>query len=84
MIHRPTGAIVWENSESHTIPLSETYLAPLGPAPVRSGVSIFNAVKLLSLSQEELRTVVARAAMNVGVEIGETLREDIAEIHGGH
>lgn len=84
MIHRPTGAIVWENSESHTIPLSETYLAAFGSAPVASGVSIYNAVKLLSLSEEELRAVVAHAATNVGEEIGETLREDIAEIRSGH
>jgi hypothetical protein len=84
MIHRPTGAVVWENSESHTIPLSETYLAALGSAPVASGVSIYNAVKLLSLSAEELRSVVSHAAENVGEEIGETLREDIAEIRTGH
>jgi hypothetical protein len=83
MIHRATGAVVWENSESHTIPLSQTYLAGLAPAPVSSGVSIYNAVQLLNLSQEELRTVFSHAATEVGEEIGETLREDIADIRAG-
>lgn len=83
MIRRATGSIVWENSESHTIPLSRTYLAGLAPAPVSSGVSIYNAVQLLNLSEEDLRTLFVRAAAEVGREIGETLREDIAEINSG-
>jgi hypothetical protein len=83
MNHRATGTVIWENCESHTVPLSETYLAGIAPAPVASGISIFNAVQLLNLSEEELREVMGRAAMAAGEEIGETLREDIAEIRGG-
>jgi hypothetical protein len=80
MIDRRTGRIIWDNSESKTIPLSETYLAALGSRPVRSGVSIFNAVRLLSLSEEEIRQVVDNAATDAGREIGETLREDVADL----
>jgi hypothetical protein len=83
VIHRKTGAIVWENSESHTVPLSETYLAGLAPAPIASGVSIFNAVRLLTLTEQEIATVVNQAATQAGREIGETLREDVAGLHGG-
>lgn len=81
VIERRTGIIVWEDSESHTIPLSETWLAGLGPQVVRSGASIFNAVQLLSLSEEEIRTVVNSGAVVAGREIGETLRDDISEMH---
>lgn len=82
MIDRRTGGIVWENSESHSIPLSETWLAMAGPRLVRSGLGIFNAVQLLSLSEEEIRQVVNEGAAGAGREIGEQLREDVAEMHG--
>jgi len=81
VIDRRTGVVVWDDSESHTIPLSETYLAVIAPKPVSSGASIFNAVKLLTLTDEELRTVANNAAMDAGREIGETLREDVADLH---
>ncbi len=81
MIDRRSGAIVWEDAESHTIPLSRTYAAAFGPKVVSSGVSIFNAVQLLSLEEEEIRAVVDNAAMDAGREIGETLREDVADMN---
>ncbi|MEP7218348.1 MAG: hypothetical protein ABI876_05505 [Bacteroidota bacterium] len=81
MIDRATGQIVWEDSENKTVQLSETYLAAFAPRAISSGASIFNAVRLLTLSEEEIRTVVDNAAMEVGREIGETLREDVASSH---
>jgi hypothetical protein len=80
MIDRKTGGIVWENSESHTIPLSETWVALAGPQAVRSGVGIFNAVTLLGLSAEELRKVINEGAAGAGREIGEELRDDVADM----
>ncbi len=81
IIDRRTGQIVWENSESHDVPISETYLAAIAPRGVRSGVSIFNAIQLLTLSEQEIRLVVQAAAKDAGREIGETLREDVADLH---
>jgi len=80
IIDRRSGEIVWENSETQSIPLSETYLAGIAPQPAASGASIFNAVRLLSLSEEEMRKVMKGAAVDAGREIGETLREDIADM----
>lgn len=80
VIDRQTGTLVWDDSESYTIPLSETYLAAFGPKVVSSGVSIFNAVQLMNLSEEEIRSVVDRAAVDAGRDIGEVLREDISEM----
>lgn len=81
IIERQSGEVVWENAESHTVPLSETYLAAIAPQAISSGVSIFNAVKLLDLSEDEIRKVVNSAATDAGKEIGETLREDVAEVN---
>jgi hypothetical protein len=80
LIDRRTGKLIWENDENHTVPLSETYLAAATPRPVSAGVSIFNAVRLLDLSEEEIREVVGKAAIEAGREIGESLREDYSEI----
>lgn len=81
MIERRSGRLIWDNAETHIIPLSQTYLAVLGPRGVQTGMSIFNAIQLLNLSEEELRTVIAAAAKDAGREIGETLREDVADLH---
>ncbi len=82
VVDRRSGGIVWEDSESHTIPLSHTYLAAFGPKVVSSGMSIFNAVQLLNLSEEDIRSVVENASLDAGREIGETLREDVADMKG--
>jgi hypothetical protein len=81
IIDRRSGTVIWENAESHTVPVSETYLGIIAPQPITSGVSVFNAVKLLTLSQEQISAIVNRAAVDAGKEIGETLREDVAELH---
>lgn len=80
VIDRKTGVVVWDDSETHTIPLSETYLAVIAPKPISSGASIFNAVRLMTLSEEELRCVASNAGRDAGMEIGEVLREDVADL----
>lgn len=81
IIDRGTGIVVWENNETHVVPLSETWLAPLGGRIGSSAAGIFNAAKLFALSEEELREVLTRAGRIAGEDIGETLREDVAEMH---
>lgn len=81
LIDRRTGTVVWENSESHTVPVSQTYLAAIAPRAISSGFSIFNAVQLLTLTEDEIRAIVNMAAKDAGREIGETLREDVADLH---
>lgn len=82
MIDRRTGGIVWENSKRHTVNLSNTTLAAIAPDPIRTGVGIFNATKLLTMSEEEIREVVHSAAARVGTTIGDVLRKDIASMNG--
>lgn len=81
IIDRRTGGLVWDNTESHNIALSNTIPGVFGPDVVRSGVGVFNAVQLLNLSEDEIRAVINGAALVAGREIGETLREDVAELH---
>lgn len=82
MLDRATGGLVWENSETYTVALSETFLLGIAPRIARSGASIYNAVQLLRLSDEELQRVVNEGAEQAGREIGDELREDVAELHG--
>lgn len=81
MIDRKSGSIIWDDAESHTIPLTHTFAAAFAPKPVSSAASVYNAVELLSLSEEEIRSVIDQASLQAGREIGETLREDIADLN---
>lgn len=79
IIDRRTGVIVWENSESHLYPLSNTLLAPIGGRAISSGASIFNAVQFFAMSEEDIRSVVGNACVATGREIGDVLREDVSD-----
>lgn len=81
VIDRKTGGIVWEDGESHTVPISNSWIASLGPSPVAAGASIANAIQLMNLPEEQIREVIGLAAAKAGREIGETLREDVAKLN---
>lgn len=81
IVDRRSGGLVWENSEAHTINVSNTFPAIFGPDAVRSGASVFNAVQLLNMEEEDIRKVINEAARQSGREIGETLRKDVAKMH---
>ena len=82
MIDRTSGGLVWEDSEAHTINISNTFPAAFAPDVVRSGASVFNAVQLMNMEDKEIRAVINHAAEQAGREIGETLREDVADMRG--
>lgn len=80
IVHRASGAIVWEDSENRTVPLTVT--TPSGDGTeARSASSATNATLLLSLEENELRRIINDAALTVGREIGDTLRDDLAELN---
>lgn len=82
VIDRMTGGLVWEDSEAHTIVISNTFVAAIGPDVVRTGAGVFNAIQLVNMDENEIRAVIDHAAEQAGREIGETLREDVADMHG--
>jgi len=77
IIDRATGKIVWENWESDTVPVGRS----ASNVKVKKGTesNILTALQLASLSKEEINACVGEAAIDVGREMGETFREDLAE-----
>ena len=77
IIDRATGKIVWENWESDTIPVGS------GKRKVkvkkRTESTVLTALQLASLSKREINACVSAAAVDVGREMGETFRDDLAE-----
>ena len=77
IIDRATGSIVWENWESDTIPVGS------GKRRVkvkkRAESNVLTALQLASLSKREINACVSDAAVDVGREMGETFREDLAD-----
>jgi len=78
LVDRMTGQIAWENYESKTISLSDSY----GEQIKDSGLeSAFNALQLAALDENEINEIVDAAADDVGNYMAETLRDDVADAH---
>jgi hypothetical protein len=75
---RNTGKIIWDNTESSNIPLREVVIGVFGPPVVNTAASIINAVKLMNMTEDEIRAAVNAAADEAGRRQSETLREDIS------
>lgn len=76
---RGTAKTVWENRESTSVPLYDVFYGAFGYQAVRTATSIINAYRLINMTEEEIRAAVNIAAGEVGIEMTDTLREDIAE-----
>lgn len=72
-----SGNIVWENWESDTVPVGNSG----NNVKVKKGTEskVLTALQLASLSKREVNECVGEAAEDVGREMGETFREDLAE-----
>lgn len=79
IIERGTGKKIWQNRETKTISLSNLSPAGLFTPIGRSVTGIVNMVQILSMSDEEVKSVLLTAAADAGRKMGETLREDISE-----
>jgi hypothetical protein len=73
---RNTGSLVWENSESESIPLEDKTGTAINEKTVEK---FLNAIKLNTLKPEEINEVLGNAVSEIGYEMGRTLRRDIAE-----
>lgn len=74
-----SARLLWENCESVNVPLQRTHGAGWANRVAGTAISIANAAELMSTSEEELRTMMLRAAAEAGRDIGQQLREDTAE-----
>ena len=77
IIQRSSGALVWQYSSSKDIALSTTSSSRTDG---RAMLSAVNAASLASMSESEIADIFHNAARQIGSDIGETLREDVAEL----
>lgn len=75
---RNTAKIVWDNGETSCIPLYDVIIGAFGPGTIRTTASIINAVRLMNMSEEEMRIMISNASDEAGRKQCETLREDTA------
>lgn len=76
---RNTARTVWENDETASVPLYDVYIPSFGSPVIETSKSIINAIRLMNMSEEELRFAINAAAEEVGKMQSETLRKDIAD-----
>jgi hypothetical protein len=81
IIDLATATVIWDNTESKSIPMSSIISVDKNQIKTQSEEYIFILQKLFSLSKEELNQKIGLAGEYVGSEMGETLRRDIAESH---
>jgi len=78
---RNTAKIVWENRESSSIPLYDVIIDVFGSGTIRTTTSVINAIRLMNMSEDEMRVMISNASEEAGRKQSETLREDIASGH---
>lgn len=76
---RNTARTVWENDETSSVPLYDVYIPSFGYETIQTTKSVLNAIRLMNMSEEELRFAINAAAEEVGRMQSETLRKDIAD-----
>ena len=75
---RNTARIVWENYETSTNPIRDVIITLGEPMLVRTTASVINAIRLMNMSNEEIRTAIYNAVIEAGKKQSDQLREDIA------
>jgi|WetSurMetagenome_2_1015567.scaffolds.fasta_scaffold123109_2 hypothetical protein len=75
---RKSAKTVWENTEISTIPVNYIMISFYETTLIRTAKSIINAVRLMNMSEEEIRNAINNTAKEVGKIQSERLREDIA------
>lgn len=77
IIQRSTGTVVWEYTSSKNVALSQTSSSQ---ASGRAMLSAVNAATLAHMSEADMAAVFYGAAQEVGSDIAETLRKDVADM----
>lgn len=75
---RGTAKTVWENTESANVPIGDVIYDFTFNKYVRTAKGIINAIRLIQMSEEEIRAAINIAAGEAGKRQCDTLREDIA------
>jgi ABC-type uncharacterized transport system auxiliary subunit len=80
---RRTGALVWRNHETVTLPLEESVSSYTADKTERKLKSVINLSRLLSITEKELEKAIDNTASQVGYNLSDDLRDDIANARKG-
>lgn len=80
ILERKSGTLAWENSEIYFVPIKSSNYKDKNASYTNTVSDALNAIKLASLSEREINSIVTGAAYEVGQKMIETLREDISEV----
>jgi hypothetical protein len=79
LIDRSTAKLIWQNEETYSLPLGFTTYYYSGDKKITTTVGVINAARLLTMTEDEIRTSVEVVSKEVGLRQSEQLRADIAE-----
>ncbi len=77
IIERSTGILIWQYTSSKDILLTSSSSSIAG---ARAMMSAVNAATLAGMSEHEMASIFYSAAAQVGSDIAETLRSDVADL----
>lgn len=81
IVEKKTAKLVWDNKENYDLPLRNNYAGYFPDGRVRTAAGTINAITLMNMSDEEIRSAIKEVTKEVAKEMSETLREDIAEMN---
>jgi hypothetical protein len=78
IVDRKSAKTVWQNTERVSSPLKEAFYSYYPDRRVRTAVSIINAVRLMEMTEDEIRDAINFTAEELAYELTGVLRNDIA------
>lgn len=78
IVDRKSAKTVWQNTERVSSPLKESVYSYYPDRRVRTATSIINAVRLMEMTEEEIRDAINFTAEELAYELTNVLRNDIA------
>lgn len=79
IIDRATANIIWDDSETQTIPVHNNNDYETNKSNDQTLKKVMGALQLSSLSEKEIQDIVDQAAKEAGQRMGNTLRKDIVK-----
>ncbi|HEX2787892.1 MAG TPA: hypothetical protein VHP32_08305 [Ignavibacteria bacterium] len=76
---RKSGAIVWKNTEGINEPFEEWYAYNPNDKKIKDINRVINIIKLMNMSDEEIRNSIDLSASKIAYNLSDNLREDIAD-----
>ncbi len=76
---RNTGDLVWENSESLSVPLRRRFIPNVEESTGKRITDVAQAAELATLSEEEIKDAINRASVDIGRLFADTFRKDLAK-----